>query len=396
MRDKRISVSNNCIFVLPASDAVELLISYKGFEWSNENINEDRLYNFSQNCEGFNITFFENTNGKILMFSQKGESAESIDIYFEGIFMESLPCAFFDKDSKTYDNFVLPSSTTEMVVSVGSDATFTIEWEFENEESTADEGEEKDVIDEDDELVVDLTQKAKTKKDSIVAPLNEETNFRAENERLTATCEELTLENDTLHARTQSLQTQISTLELKIKELEEGMAVDSGSNDKDREINELNRLIRQLADDRFNGSYVETMDAEINSLTASVSKQSALLAEKKKSKQKLERDLQEIESSVSETKEEISRLMVCIDKAESIQSESSTELGEKQERIKTLLADLGMDMETLEMYSVDETLENILSETTAMKERLEEKLKSLIQERQRDCDERSNRLKGNS
>lgn len=70
----------------------------------------------------------------------------------------------FDKDSKTYDNFVLPSSTTKMVVSVGSDATFTIEWEFENEESTADEGDEDDVIDEDDELVVDLTQKAKTKK----------------------------------------------------------------------------------------------------------------------------------------------------------------------------------------------------------------------------------------
>lgn len=59
MRDKRISVSNNCIFVLPASDTVELLMSYKGFEWSNENINEDRLYNFSHNCEGFNITFLK-------------------------------------------------------------------------------------------------------------------------------------------------------------------------------------------------------------------------------------------------------------------------------------------------------------------------------------------------
>lgn len=396
MRNKHTSSSKNCIFVLPASDTVELLINYKGLEWSNENINEDRLRDFTQNCEGFNITFFENANGKILMFSQKGEIADSIDIYFEGIFMDALPCAFFDKDSKTYDNFVVPSSTTEMMISVGSDATFTIEWEFENEESNDEEGVDDDIIDEEDEIVVNLTPKIEKAKESIVVSLDEETDFNAENERLKASCEALSSENNRLLTRSQSLELQVSKLESKIQELERIASEGTSNEDKDREIIELNRLIRQLVDDRFDGMYVETMDAEINSLIASIAKQKDVLAGKKKSKEKLEQDLQEIESSVSVTKEEIMRLMVSIDKAERILRENSTELGAKQECIKEMLDDLGMDIQTLEMYSVDGTLESILSEASAMKVRLEEKLKSLIQERQQDCDERSNRLKGNS
>lgn len=394
MRERRASVSHNCIFVLPASDSVELLLNYKGLEWSNENINEDRLRNFARNCEGFNISFFENANGKILMFSQSGKSEDSIDIYFEGIFMDSLPCAFFDKDSKSYDNFSLPSSTIAMTVSVGSNAKLIVEWEYQDEDRP--EEKDGDSFEEEVDLEDDFEQEFEAKPASVNAPSKDEADPHAINDRLTATCQELSSENESLQARIESCQAEISSLQAKIKDLEDQHVADLGNDEKDREINELNRLIRQLADDRFSGTYVETLDDEINSLTEAITKQRELLDEKQRSKNKLEADLQKIEDAVAEAKEAISRLMLQIDKAESIQNERSAELSEKQERINVLLADLEMDEETLEMYSVDDTIETVLAEATEIKKRLEEKLKALILERQRDCDERSNRLKGES
>lgn len=396
MKNRRTSGSKNCIFVLPASDTVELLINYKGLEWSNENINEQRLRNFSQNCEGFNISFFENINGKILMFSRKGENEDSLSVHFEGIFMEELPCAFFDKDSKIYDNFSVPSSTTEMIVSIGSDAIFTIEWEVESEETTIGKDEDDDIFYEENDIPVNLTQRAEKDNEHIVVVFDEKKDLSAENENPRDSCQELSSENERLRTRIRDLDSQVSKLESRIQELERSTSEDTNTEDKDKEIIELNRLIRQLVDDHFDGQYVETMDEEINSLTASITKQRDVLKEKEASKEKLNQDLQEIEGSVSNTKEEITRLMVCIDKAEAILSENSIELGEKQERIKEMLDDLGMDMETLELYSTDGSLESILSEASDIKDRLEENLKFLIQERQKDCDERSNRLKGNS
>lgn len=397
MRNSRSSLNNNCIFVLPASDTVELLISYRGKAWSNENINEERLRSFSDNCEGFNITFFENANGKILLFSQKEQIDDSIDVYLERIDMESLPCAFFDKDTKTYDNFVLPASTREMTINISSEEGFIIEWEFEEGE---DDPIGNSIDDEDDEIsdgvdIKPVSGLQKTVEDD-TSSLDDKNYLEKENIRLKNANDELSSENEELGMRAKRLMDDVTRLEAKVQELEKTPQSTSDSDDKDREIIELNRLIRQLADDRFNGVYVETQNTEIDSLTASISKQKRVLEEKKTSKTRLEQDLSKIENETSEIRASITELMVNIDKAESIQKERSAELDEKQQRIEVLLADLGMDMDTLDMYSVDGSLENILSEAAALKDKLEKKLESLIQERQRECDERSNRLKGSS
>lgn len=398
MRDSRSSLNNNCIFVLPVSDTVELLLSYRGEEWSNENINEDRLRSFSDNCEGFNITFFENANGKILLVSQKEQVEDSIEIYFERIDMESLPCAFFDKGTKTYDNFVIPASTTSMAINISEEGDFMIEWDFEDPEEDVEEDPVEYFDDENPEDVFD--ESVVTKPQNIIEvkqePLDDGDALEEENKSLKKANEELSSANEDLHTEAESLRADVTRLEARIRELEMNPQSVQNSDDKDKEIIELNRLIRQLADDRFNDLYVKTQNVEIDSLTESISKQKKVLEEKARSKTKLEQDLAKIESETTEIRASITELMVNIDKAESIQKERSAELDEKQLRINALLADLGMDMDTLNMYSVDGSLETILSEAESLKNRLEEKLESLIQERQRECDERSNRLKGSS
>lgn len=394
MRDSRSSLNNNCIFVLPASDTVELLISYRGAEWSNENINEERLRSFSDDCEGVNITFFENANGKILLFSQKELVEDSIEIYFERIDMESLPCAFFDKGTKAYDNFAIPASTTSMAINISNEGDFMLEWDFEEDDSDPVEypGDEEPGDDIDNIVVTQPHNKIETNQNS----LSEGDTLKEENMRLKKANEDLSSANEDLHTEAESLRADVTKLEARIRELEMNPQSVQNSDDKDKEIIELNRLIRQLADDRFNDLYVKTQNAEIDDLTESISKQKKVLEEKARSKTKLEQDLAKIESETTEIRASITELMVNIDKAESIQKERSAELDEKQLRINALLADLGMDMDTLNMYSVDGSLETILSEAESLKNRLEEKLESLIQERQRECDERSNRLKGSS
>ena len=106
MNDKRTSPSTQSIFVIPIGDEVELYLEYNGLQWSNDSINEEKLRSFSENCQGIQITFLDAENGKLLLFSQKEDMEDSIKIYFERISSEQLPCAFFDKVSKTYDNIM--------------------------------------------------------------------------------------------------------------------------------------------------------------------------------------------------------------------------------------------------------------------------------------------------
>lgn len=374
MVDSRNSASNDCIFVLPASDDVELLLGYNGHEWSNETINEERLRVFSDNCAGINISFFENVNGKILMFSQGEADEDSLDIYIERVFMDSIPCAFFDKASKTYDNFELPSSTTRIYLRVNANDGLFIEWEFE-----AEEDESSDICGELDDETSDVSSEELCK----------------EIDELTERNEVLEKENLKLIHDKDSLLARISELEEQVK-LSTKDASPVSETEKEKEINELNRLIRQLADDRFKDYYVETVDSDINALTSSIEKQRTTYEEKQKSKSKLEEELATIKSSVDDVRSEISSLMDSIHKAESIQKELSTDVSDKQRIIQDLLEELDMDLDTLMLYSLDSSTENIVLEAKDLKRRLEEKLKSLVQERQNDCDERTNRIKGSS
>lgn len=100
----------------------------------NESINEEKLRSFSENCQGIQITFLDAENGKLLLFSQKEDMEDSIKIYFERISSEQLPCAFFDKVSKTYDNFEVSSQVAQMTVCFMEDGKIDVEWQYEEDE----------------------------------------------------------------------------------------------------------------------------------------------------------------------------------------------------------------------------------------------------------------------
>lgn len=134
MNDKRTSPSTQSIFVIPIGDEVELYLEYNGLQWSNESINEEKLRSFSENCQGIQITFLDAENGKLLLFSQKEDMEDSIKIYFERISSEQLPCAFFDKVSKTYDNFEVSSQVAQMTVCFMEDGKIDVEWQYEEDE----------------------------------------------------------------------------------------------------------------------------------------------------------------------------------------------------------------------------------------------------------------------
>ena len=134
MNDKRTSPSTQSIFVIPIGDEVELYLEYNGLQWSNDSINEEKLRSFSENCQGIQITFLDAENGKLLLFSQKEDMEDSIKIYFERILSEQLPCAFFDKVSKTYDNFEVSSQVMQMTVCFMEDGKIDVAWQYEEDE----------------------------------------------------------------------------------------------------------------------------------------------------------------------------------------------------------------------------------------------------------------------
>ena len=84
--------------------------------------------------------------------------------------------------------------------------------------------------------------------------------------------------------------------------------------------------------------------------------------------------------------------MDSIHQAEGIKQEQSVELSDVQASLQEILSEIDMDMDTLEMYSEQDSMSSVISEARDAKSSIEEKLKSFVLERQKDCDERSKRI----
>lgn len=374
MNDKRTSPSTQSIFVIPVGDEVELYLEYNGLQWSNDSINEEKLRSFSENCQGIHITFLDAENGKLLLFSQKEDMEDSIKIYFERIFSEQLPCAFFDKLSKTYDNFEVSSQVAQMTVCFMEDGKIDVEWQYEEDEISG-----PDVVD----PVPTIPQPP--------FPTHPEPTTPGNNE-----LEELEKRNRELSFQISNYKMNEDSLSKKIAELQEEnerlKAVSGGNAVNDGEIDRLKTLVTQLVDSQFDDSYVQTQDTKINELTASIASRRKTLAEKEASLHSLEQEESEVEHSIADIKQNITNAMDNIHKAERIKQEQSVELSDIQASLQQILAEIDMDIDTLEMYSEQDSLSTVVSEAKDAKNRIEEKLKSFIVERQKDCEERRKRI----
>ena len=374
MNDKRTSPSTQSIFVIPIGDEVELYLEYNGLQWSNDSINEEKLRSFSENCQGIQITFLDAENGKLLLFSQKEDMEDSIKIYFERISSEQLPCAFFDKVSKTYDNFEVSSQVAQMTVCFMEDGKIDVEWQYEEDEIPG-----PDVVD----PVPTIPQPP--------FPTHPEPTTPGNNE-----LEELEKRNRELSFQILNYKMNEDNLSRKIAELREEnerlKSVPRDNTANDEEIDRLKTLVTQLVDSQFDDSYVQTQDTKINELTASIASRRKTLAEKEASLHSLEQEESEVEHSIADIKQNITNAMDNIHKAERIKQEQSVELSDIQASLQQILAEIDMDIDTLEMYSEQDSLSTVVSEAKDAKNSIEEKLKSFIVERQKDCEERSKRI----
>ena len=384
MYKKRISPSGQSIFIIPVDDKVELYLEYNGTQWSNDSINEEKLRIFSESCLGIHIAFLEAENGRFLLFSPKNDMGDSIKIYFEKIYPDELPGAFFDKISKTYDNFVLPSQTMQMTVWFGAEGVIELEWQYEEEEIS-------------DLPVENPTDGIPPTLSPIDIPTGTGTSGTDTEEILVKENAELKKTNEELSFKISEYEEEENRLSRKIAELQnenERLKSFSGnsSEDTEKEINHLKTLITQLVDSQFDEGYIKTQDARINEMAASISEYRKARAEKEASLRSLEQEESEAKQSIADIKQKIINTMDNIHKAEGIKQEQSVELSSVQASLQEILSEIDMDMDILEMYSEQDSMSSVISEARDAKSSIEEKLKSFVLERQKDCDERSKRI----
>lgn len=377
MYEKRTSPSNQSIFIIPVDDKVELYLEYNGMQWSNDSINEEKLQIFSDTCLGIHIAFLEAENGKFLLFSPKNDMEDSIKIYFEKIYPNPLPGAFFDKVSKTYDNFELSTQTTQMTVHFEREGDIELEWQDEEEE----------------EPIEFPTNGTTTEPDPVPLPNGPEHEIellRREIKELEYSNKELSLKIADYEIKESGLSKQILELQSENEQLK--AFPEKSTTDTNDEIDHLKTLITQLVDNKFDGDYIKTQDSKINEMTTSIAAHRKTIAEKEASLLSLKQEEAEVEQSITDIKQEITHAMDNIHKAEEIKKEQSIHLSDVQSSLQEILADIDMDIDTLEMYSEQDSIGSIIAEARNAKGNIEEKLKSFVLERQKECDERSKRI----
>lgn len=302
---------------------------------------------------------------------------DSIKIYFEKIYPNPLPGAFFDKVSKTYDNFELSTQTTQMTVHFEREGDIELEWQDEEEE----------------EPIEFPTNGTTTEPDPVPLPNGPEHEIellRREIKELEYSNKELSLKIADYEIKESGLSKQILELQSENEQLK--AFPEKSTTDTNDEIDHLKTLITQLVDNKFDGDYIKTQDSKINEMTTSIAAHRKTIAEKEASLLSLKQEEAEVEQSITDIKQEITHAMDNIHKAEEIKKEQSIHLSDVQSSLQEILADIDMDIDTLEMYSEQDSIGSIIAEARNAKGNIEEKLKSFVLERQKECDERSKRI----
>ncbi len=377
------SPGKNCKFILPILDDVDLLIDYNGLLWRVELSKIDTLSDFSDACTGFALnTFDSNGNSFIVITTKDFTLEEHIEIVFESRLQEEFPCAFYDESNKEYDDFSIPVDTQTMSIFVDEYdcmVVSTIEYEEDDDPGIEPEPDPVPPVPQPEmPLTVDSQQ---------IDSLNETIN------KLTQELSNAVDERAVLQRKVDQQNLQIDDLLSKLKQSGANTPKADDDNDASKvEIERLKTLISQLIDKDYIGEFIQTADAQINDLTHEIEEQKSLEEEKRSSLERLKKELDDAEAKKSEIADEITNTMDLLHKAEIVQRESSTELGVFQKRLNDILAELQIDISTLEMYETQDGIDVLLLEANDMKNRIENKLKALISSRQKDSINRFNNI----
>lgn len=376
------SPGNNCKFILPVLDDVDLLIDYNGLLWRVELSKIDTLSDFSDACTGFALNTFDSNGNTFIVITKKDFTLEEhIEIVFESRLQEEFPCAFYDENKKEYDDFSIPVDTQTMSIFVDEYdcmVVSTIEYE-------EDEEEEEDPGTDDPFPPIPEPEKPPTVDSQLIDSLNETI------DKLKLDLSNAVDDRDKLQRKVEQQNPQIDDLLSKLRQ--SGTNTPKVDDDASKvEIERLKTLISQLIDKDYTGEFIKTADNQINELTRGIEEQKRLEQEKKTSLERLKKELSDAESKKTEVTDEITHTMDLLRKAEIVQRESTTELSVFQKRLNDILAELQIDISTLEMYETQDGIDALLLDAKDMKSRIETKLKALISSRQKDTNNRFNNI----
>lgn len=374
------SPGNNCKFILPVLDDVDLLIDYNGLLWRVELSKIDTLSDFSDACTGFALNTFDSNGNTFIVITTKDFTLEEhIEIVFESRLQEEFPCAFYDENKKEYDDFSIPVDTQTMSIFVDEYdclVVSTIEYE---------EDEEEDPGTDEPFPLIPEPEKPPTVDSQLIDSLNETI------DRLKLDLSNAVDNRDKLQRKVEQQNLQIDDLLSKLRQ--SGTNAPKVDDDASKvEIERLKTLISQLIDKDYTGEFIKTADNQINELTRGIEEQKRLEQEKKTSLERLKKELSDAESKKTEVTDEITHTMDLLHKAEIVQRESTTELSVFQKRLNDILAELQIDISTLEMYETQDGIDALLLDAKDMKSRIETKLKALISSRQKDTNNRFNNI----
>lgn len=374
------SPGNNCKFILPILDDVDLLIDYNGLLWRVELSKLDTLSDFSDACTGFALNTFDSNGNTFIVITTKDFTLEEhIEIVFESRLQEEFPCAFYDDNKKEYDDFSIPVDTQTMTIFVDEYdcmVVSTIEYEEDEEEDPGTDDPFPPIPEPEEPPKVDS---------QLIDSLNETI------DKLKLDLSNAVDDRDRLQRKVEQQNLQIDDLLSKLRQ--SGTNTPKVDDDASKvEIERLKTLISQLIDKDYTGEFIKTADNQINELTRGIEEQKRLEQEKKTSLERLKKELSDAESKKTEVTDEITHTMDLLHKAEIVQRESTTELSVFQKRLNDILAELQIDISTLEMYETQDGIDALLLDAKDMKSRIETKLKALISSRQKDTNNRFNNI----
>lgn len=374
------SPGNNCKFILPVLDDVDLLIDYNGLLWRVELSKIDTLSDFSDACTGFALNTFDSNGNTFIVITTKDFTLEEhIEIVFESRLQEEFPCAFYDENKKEYDDFSIPVDTQTMSIFVDEYdcmVVSTIEYEEDEEEDPGTDVPFSPIPEPEEPPTVDS---------QLIDSLNETI------DKLKLDLSNAVDDRDRLQRKVDQQNLQIDDLLSKLKQ--SGTNTPKVDDDASKvEIERLKTLISQLIDKDYTGEFIKTADNQINELTRGIEEQKRLEQEKKTSLERLKKELSDAETKKTEVTDEITHTMDLLHKAEIVQRESTTELSVFQKRLNDILAELQIDISTLEMYETQDRIDALLLDAKDMKSRIETKLKALISSRQKDTNNRFNNI----
>jgi len=372
--------SGDCIFVILVEKEMDLLCDDSGQEVLFDTLGGASMDSISSVDASLNVSQIEENGNRFLLFSPCGRDKYAFfRICIGRPCIDDIPCAFFDQETKQYENFSIPADTGSVDISVGIDGLITVRWER-NEEY----GEEfADVLD----VGVDDFEDPDGADE-----IGDGTGEMAGDED--ASCEDYDVLEDR-ERELEEMRCRMARLEDENRRLRQKLLPVTGRSGDDAlrsENDRLRKLVSQLADSGYGGDFEQTLDAQIDEQTQALVHRRKVCQDKKHSLERLLEEKDAVEQKVSDVTEEINQVIDLVQKGESALRESSSRLDETRRLLEEKLQELGIDEAALRLYQPDQSADQLLRESDRIRERVEDKLRELILARQEDANQRFDRV----